>query len=61
MNILRCLLFAGAVTLVFALGMRTTTMLEEETNNNYAVEWLLLGLALGGGLLLHAERRGATM
>ena len=64
MDILRCLLFAGTVTLVIALVVRATGALydgsssSEEKKNDYAVEWLLLGLALGRGVLLYAEARG---
>ena len=64
MDILRCLLFAGTVTLVIALVVRATRALDdgssssEEKKNDYAVEWLLLGLALGRGVLLYAEARG---
>ena len=58
---LGCLLFAVAVTLAAALVERASGATwhapPHSCCGNYVVEWLLLGLGLGLGALLHAELR----
>ena len=53
-----CLLVSVAATLAIAPLERASGInWLAADGGNYAVEWLLLGFALGGGLLLHTESR----